>query len=174
MKLIVSLLAASLISHAALAADQRCRAGAGESQVGIQRAGWFDDVGRQQLHPGEFVGVDAQAAVEWRVVVPAGGDARVEHWVHAQRQGQLAAANMLGGEESFAEVPFFWTHHQGHDLRVSGYLDGWDELRIDGELQRHDFIARYFRDGRLVAAAALGRDRELLEVALELRATAEA
>ena len=104
----------------------------------------------------------------------AGGDARVEHWVHAQRQGQLAAANMLGGEESFAEVPFFWTHHQGHDLRVSGYLDGWDELRIDGELQRHDFIARYFRDGRLVAAAVLGRDRELLEVALELRATAEA
>lgn len=102
------------------------------------------------------------------------GDARIEHWVHAQRQGQLAAANMLGGNQPFADVPFFWTHHQGHDLRVSGYLDAWDEVRIDGELPQHDFIARYFRDGRLVAAAALGRDRELLEVAQELRTSAAA
>ena len=100
----------------------------------------------------------------------AGGDARIEHWVHAQRQGQLAAENMLGGEREFAEVPFFWTHHHGLDLRVCGHLDGWDEVRIDGDLQQHDFIARYYRDGRLVAAASLGRDRALLEVAQELRA----
>jgi NAD(P)H-nitrite reductase large subunit/nitrite reductase/ring-hydroxylating ferredoxin subunit len=105
---------------------------------------------------------------------PGGGDARIEHWVHAQRQGQLAAANMLGAERAFDEVPFFWTHHHGLDLRVCGYLDGWDEVRIDGDLQQHDFIARYFRDGRLVAAASLGRDRALLEVARELRIAATA
>ena len=104
----------------------------------------------------------------------AGGDARIEHWVHAQRQGQLAAANMLGGEQAFDEVPFFWTHHHGLDLRVCGYLDGWDEVRIDGDLQQHDFIARYFRAGKLVAAASLGRDRALLEVAQELRIAATA
>ena len=102
------------------------------------------------------------------------GDARIEHWVHAQRQGQLAAENMLGGEQAFDEVPFFWTHHHGLDLRVCGYLDGWDEVRIDGDLQQHDFIARYFRAGKLVAAASLGRDRALLEVAQELRIAATA
>jgi hypothetical protein len=99
---------------------------------------------------------------------------RIEHWVHAQRQGQLAAANMLGAEQAFDEVPFFWTHHHGLDLRVCGYLDAWDEVRIDGDLQRHDFIARYFREGRLVAAASLNRDRALLEVARELRIAATA
>ena len=103
-----------------------------------------------------------------------GGDARVEHWVHAQRQGQLAAENMLGGERAFDEVPFFWTHHHGFDLRVSGHLDGWDEVRVDGEPQRLDCIARYFRAGRLVAAASLGRDRALLEAARALRIAATA
>ena len=102
------------------------------------------------------------------------GDARVEHWVHAQRQGQLAAANMLGAERAFGEVPFFWTHHHGLDLRVCGHLDGWNELRIDGDVQQRDFIARYLRDGELVAAASIGRDRALLEAARELRAAATA
>src|SRR3546814_7674210 len=31
---------------------------------------------------------------------------RVEHWVHAQRQGQAAAANMLGAARAFTDVPF--------------------------------------------------------------------
>jgi NADPH-dependent 2,4-dienoyl-CoA reductase/sulfur reductase-like enzyme/nitrite reductase/ring-hydroxylating ferredoxin subunit len=89
---------------------------------------------------------------------------RVEHWVHAQRQGQAAAANMLGAGQAFTDVPYFWTHHYGHDLRVTGYAAGWDEVRIDGEPAQRDFIVRYFRGGRLVAAASLGRDLENLSI----------
>ena len=89
---------------------------------------------------------------------------RVEHWVHAQRQGQAAAANMLGAARAFTDVPFFWTHHQGVELRCSGYMAGWDEVRIDGELPARDFTARYYRDGRLVAAASVGRDLENLSI----------
>jgi NADPH-dependent 2,4-dienoyl-CoA reductase/sulfur reductase-like enzyme/nitrite reductase/ring-hydroxylating ferredoxin subunit len=93
---------------------------------------------------------------------------RVEHWVHAQRQGQAAAANMLGAGQAFTDVPYFWTHHYGHDLRVTGHAAGWDEIRIDGDPATHDFIARYFRGGKLVAAASLGRDLENLSVEAEL------
>jgi len=95
--------------------------------------------------------------------------ARVEHWVHAQRTGQQAAANILGADEAFADVPFFWTHHQGLDLRYCGYAGKWDELRIDGDLQAKEFTARYFRAGKLVAAASLGRDHENLEIEEQLR-----
>jgi NADPH-dependent 2,4-dienoyl-CoA reductase/sulfur reductase-like enzyme/nitrite reductase/ring-hydroxylating ferredoxin subunit len=97
---------------------------------------------------------------------------RVEHWVHAQRQGQLAAANMLGADQDFVDVPFFWTHHHGVDLRSNGISRGWDEIRIDGALADHDFIARYYRAGILVSAVSAGRDREQLEIAVQLQAAA--
>jgi hypothetical protein len=37
-------------------------------------------------------------------------------------------------------------------------------MRIDGSLAACDFTARYFRGGRLVAAASCGRDLENLQV----------
>lgn len=101
---------------------------------------------------------------------PYGADLiRVEHWVHAQRQGQAAAANMLGAAQAFTDVPYFWTHHYGLDLRFTGYASGWDEVRIDGSLAKQDFTARYFRAGALVAAASVGRDRENLSIEATLQ-----
>jgi NADPH-dependent 2,4-dienoyl-CoA reductase/sulfur reductase-like enzyme/nitrite reductase/ring-hydroxylating ferredoxin subunit len=94
---------------------------------------------------------------------------RVEHWVHAQRQGQAAAANLLGAAQPFTDVPFFWTHHYGLDLRYVGHGNGWDEVRLDGSLAAHDCTARYFRAGQLVAAASLGRDLENLTIEAQLQ-----
>jgi NADPH-dependent 2,4-dienoyl-CoA reductase/sulfur reductase-like enzyme/nitrite reductase/ring-hydroxylating ferredoxin subunit len=101
----------------------------------------------------------------------AGELVRVEHWVHAQRQGQAVADNMLGADRAFADVPFFWTHHYDLELRFTGH-GAWDEARIDGSLADHDFTVRYFRNGRLVAAASAGRDRENLEIEAQLSAGA--
>jgi NADPH-dependent 2,4-dienoyl-CoA reductase/sulfur reductase-like enzyme len=95
--------------------------------------------------------------------------ARIEHWVHAQRMGQQAAANILGADAAFTDVPFFWTHHQGLDLRYCGYAGKWDDVRIDGDLPSKEFTARYFRGGKLVAAASLGRDHENLRIEEQLR-----
>jgi NADPH-dependent 2,4-dienoyl-CoA reductase/sulfur reductase-like enzyme len=100
----------------------------------------------------------------------AGAHARVEHWVHAERQGQCVADNLLGDARRFTDVPFFWTHQYDLELRVTGHLAGWDELRIQGTPGSGDFIARYYRWGTLVAAATAGRDRENLSVEAELAA----
>lgn len=96
------------------------------------------------------------------------GRARVEHWVHAERQGQQVADNLLGAGGAYADPPFFWTHHYGIDLRYSGHGRGWDSVQIDGAPADNDCIARYYKGDTLVAAAALGRDRELLEVEQQL------
>jgi NADPH-dependent 2,4-dienoyl-CoA reductase/sulfur reductase-like enzyme/nitrite reductase/ring-hydroxylating ferredoxin subunit len=93
---------------------------------------------------------------------------RVEHWVHAQRMGQAAAANLLGAAQPFKDVPFFWTHQYDVELRWSGVGAGWDEVRVDGDLAKRDATLRYFREGKLVAAATLGRDLECLAIEAEL------
>ena len=100
----------------------------------------------------------------------AGGTARVEHWVHAQRQGQCVAGNLLGDGRPFTDVPFFWTHQYDLELRATGHLSGWDDARVEGSLESRDFTVRYFREGALVAAATVGRDRENLDIEAELAA----
>ena len=102
----------------------------------------------------------------------AGTHVRVEHWVHAQRQGQCVADNMLGDARTFDVPPFFWTHHYGIDLRYVGHGRGWNRVEIDGDPATDDCLARYFKDAVLVAAASIGRDRELLEIEARL-ATSE-
>lgn len=94
---------------------------------------------------------------------------RIEHWVHSQRQGQAAAENMLGADRVFDDVPFFWTHHYGLDIRYSGHAQGWDEVRIEGALAAQDCTARFFRKGELLAAASVGRDQENLAIEAELQ-----
>lgn len=101
---------------------------------------------------------------------PSGQRARVEHWVVAERQGQVAALNMLGGSERYAATPFFWSAHYNQTFRYVGYAPGWDKVDVDGSIAARDFTARYSRGGRLLAAVSLNRDRENLEIEQQLDA----
>lgn len=104
-----------------------------------------------------------------------GRDIRVEHWVVAQRQGQVAAANMLGHPTAFAEVPFFWSKHFDLSLRYVGHAGKGDEVAVDGAPAKRDATVTFSRDGRAVAVATMGRDLESLEreAAMERAAAAE-
>jgi NADPH-dependent 2,4-dienoyl-CoA reductase/sulfur reductase-like enzyme/nitrite reductase/ring-hydroxylating ferredoxin subunit len=90
--------------------------------------------------------------------------ARIEHWAVAERQGQVAAVNMLGSAERYEATPFFWSAHYGQSLRYVGHAPKWDKVAIDGSVAARDFTARYSREGRLLAAATLNRDHENLEL----------
>ena len=94
---------------------------------------------------------------------------RVEHWVVAQRQGQVAARNILGMRQRFDAVPFFWSQHYDTTIAYVGHAERWDRLDIDGDPAARDCMASFWHDGRKVAVATVGRDLESLraEVALE-------
>jgi NADPH-dependent 2,4-dienoyl-CoA reductase/sulfur reductase-like enzyme len=96
----------------------------------------------------------------------SGERVRIEHWVVAQRQGVLAAHNMLGAKRSLAIVPFFWSQHYDVALRYVGHAPRWDEVRIDGDLDRLDARIEYRAAGRCLAVATLNRDQESLEAEL--------
>jgi NADPH-dependent 2,4-dienoyl-CoA reductase/sulfur reductase-like enzyme/nitrite reductase/ring-hydroxylating ferredoxin subunit len=92
----------------------------------------------------------------------AGGSTRIEHWAVAQRQGQLAARNMLGASEPFRAVPFFWSQHYDVPVNFCGVGEGWDKAQVAGSLVKRDATIAYRKGARIVAVATIYRDRDSL------------
>ena len=93
---------------------------------------------------------------------------RVEHWVVAERQGQTAALNMLGRQEKFTAVPFFWSQHYDVPINYVGHAESWDQLTIDGEVAAKDCLLQYKRNGRVLAVASIYRDLASLTAEWEM------
>ncbi|MDF0677004.1 MAG: FAD-dependent oxidoreductase [Nitrospira sp.] len=98
-----------------------------------------------------------------------GDHIRVEHWVVAERQGVVAARNILGQRQRFAAVPFFWSQHYDTRINYVGHAEQWNRLEIDGDPAARDCTVTYWRNNKRLAVATVGRDLESLraEVAFE-------
>jgi apoptosis-inducing factor 3 len=98
----------------------------------------------------------------------SGDNIRVEHWVVAERQGQTAAINMLGGREPFSAVPFFWSQHYDVPIDYVGHAEKWDDLAIEGDIAAKDCLLSYKRQGHVLAVASIGRDADSLRAELAM------
>jgi len=92
-----------------------------------------------------------------------GRNVRIEHWVVAERQGQVAARNMLGHRERFDHVPFFWSQHYDVPINYVGHAEEWDALDIEGDIKARDGLVRFRHKGKILAVASIYRDLENLK-----------
>jgi len=90
---------------------------------------------------------------------------RVEHWVVAERQGQIAALNMMGVKMRYRAVPFFWSQHYDVPINYVGHAEKWDVIEIDGDVMKRDCVVRYKLAGKVLAVASIYRDGDSLKVA---------
>ena len=93
---------------------------------------------------------------------------RIEHWVVAERQGQVVADNVLGLKQRFDVVPYFWSQHYDMTVRYLGFSLPWQHVTIAGDLAAHHASVVY-RAGKTVGFASIDENRLNLqaEVAME-------
>ena len=97
---------------------------------------------------------------------------RIEHFVVAERQGKVAAANMLGLGKRLNFGALLLDRARWCSDRYVGRASGWDAVTCEGDFESGSLVARYFVDGRHCATATVGRDDANLEDELSLEAQA--
>jgi 3-phenylpropionate/trans-cinnamate dioxygenase ferredoxin reductase subunit len=81
---------------------------------------------------------------------------RLEAWRNAQDQGTLAAANLIGGAERVASVPWFWSDQYDLSLQIAGLADS-AAITVRRDMEEGAFILFHLDGkGRLVAASGIG------------------
>jgi NADPH-dependent 2,4-dienoyl-CoA reductase/sulfur reductase-like enzyme/nitrite reductase/ring-hydroxylating ferredoxin subunit len=94
---------------------------------------------------------------------------RIEHWRLAQQHARIAAANMLGADEHYLDVPFFWTWHFGKNYDYLGHAEHWDEVEFIGEPEQPPFLGLFGKNGIVVAAVACEKEREMAMLAERMK-----
>ena len=94
---------------------------------------------------------------------------RIEHWRLAQQQARIAAMNMLGGDEHYLDVPYFWTWHFGKNYDYLGHAATWDEVEFKGDPDHPPFIGLFGKDGLVVAAVACDEERAIALLAERMK-----
>jgi 3-phenylpropionate/trans-cinnamate dioxygenase ferredoxin reductase subunit len=105
--------------------------------------------------------VFAAGDVAKRPDVHSGGPIRPEHFQNAQNQGPAAAKSMLGSQEPFHEVPWFWSDQYDVNLQMLGYTTPDKERVVRGSLDDRNFTAFFLEGDLVIAAIALNRGRDI-------------
>ena len=93
---------------------------------------------------------------------------RLESVQNAVDQAEVAARNMLGADQPYRKVPWFWSQQYGFKLQTAGLVAGHDASEVRGDPASGRFAVRYLRGGRIQAVDAVNMPSEFLAVRKEL------
>lgn len=106
---------------------------------------------------------------------------RVEHWTNASAQGRAAAHNIAmlatGRPElrkPFGDVPYFWSDQYGQKIQMAGWHEGHDRIELERSEDTPGPFARFYGNGRLIAAAGVNAPRAIMRMRKQIEEEARA
>jgi len=117
------------------------------------------DAGLRASVPGVYAVGDCAAFESRRF----GRRLRFEHWDVALHAPEVVAANVLGGDEVYDPVPYFWSEQFGRMVQYAGYHGDAERLVWRGDPAAPTWAACWLAVGRLVAILTVDRPRDLLQ-----------
>ena len=117
------------------------------------------DAGLRASLPGVYAVGDCAAFESRRF----GRRLRFEHWDVALHAPEVVAANVLGGDEAYDPVPYFWSEQFGRMVQYAGYHGDAERLVWRGDPAGPAWAACWLAVGRLVAILTVDRPRDLVQ-----------
>ena len=87
---------------------------------------------------------------------------RLESVQNAIDQAKVAAASLLGDDQPYDTVPWFWSDQYDVKLQIAGLSGNHDQVVLRGEPSTNAFAAFYLREGNLLAVDAVNSPREFM------------
>jgi NADPH-dependent 2,4-dienoyl-CoA reductase/sulfur reductase-like enzyme len=94
----------------------------------------------------------------------SGTQIRVEHWVHAERQGQHVAQVLMNRVTRYTDVPFFWSAHFDTGLRYLGHVSSIADSRTEGSIEGRNFTVSQIGEAHEKAFISCNRDLSALQI----------
>jgi len=87
---------------------------------------------------------------------------RLESVPNAMEQARTAASNMLGGDKTYAAVPWFWSDQYELKLQMLGFSQDGNSSVLRGDPEALQFAQFYLADGKIVAVDAVNSPKEFM------------
>jgi 3-phenylpropionate/trans-cinnamate dioxygenase ferredoxin reductase component len=119
------------------------------------------DPGLRASLPGVYAAGDCAAFTSLRFGVRL----RVEHWETALHAPEVVAATIMGGDEVYDPVPYFWSEQFGRMVQYAGHHAAADRLIWRGDPDAATWSACWLSGdtARLTAVLTVNRPRDLLQ-----------
>jgi 3-phenylpropionate/trans-cinnamate dioxygenase ferredoxin reductase subunit len=92
-----------------------------------------------------------------------GARIRVESVGNANDQAMLVAKGLMGHEQDFHAVPWFWSNQYDLKLQTVGLSIGHDACVLRGNTARRSFSLVYLKEGRVIALDCVNATRDYVQ-----------
>ena len=87
---------------------------------------------------------------------------RLESVPNAMDQARTSASNMLGGDKSYAAIPWFWSDQYELKLQMVGFSADGNREVMRGDMASNQFAIFYLKDNTVVAADTVNSPKEFM------------